>query len=41
MFIFFCTKFPTILNEYGGINHIDICSSQPYNVVASHASRVK
>lgn len=33
-------EFPTVINEYGGINHLDITSNKPYYVAATHASRV-
>lgn len=33
-------EFPTVINEYGGINHISVSSVKPYYVAATHASRV-
>lgn len=33
-------EFPTVINEYGGINHIDVSPLKPNYVVATHASRV-
>jgi hypothetical protein len=32
--------FPTVINEYGGINHLSITLNKPYYVAATHASRV-
>lgn len=32
--------FPTVINEYGGINHLSVSSSRPHYVAATHASRV-
>jgi U3 small nucleolar RNA-associated protein 15 len=32
--------FPTIINEYGGINHIDVSPIKPNYIAATHASRV-
>ena len=29
-----------MINEYGGINHIDVSNTKPNSVIASHASRV-
>lgn len=34
-------EFPTVINEYGGINHINVSQIKPYFVAATHASRVK
>lgn len=33
-------EFPTVINEYGGINQIDVSKVKPNYVVATHASRV-
>ncbi len=33
-------KFPTVINEYGGINHLDVSNSKPHQIIATHASRV-
>lgn len=32
--------FPTVINEYGGINNISVSATRPYYVAATHASRV-
>jgi U3 small nucleolar RNA-associated protein 15 len=33
-------EFPTVINEYGGINHICASQVKPFYVAATHASRV-
>lgn len=33
-------EFPTVINEYGGINHINVSDSKPHNIIATHASRI-
>jgi hypothetical protein len=33
-------EFPTVINEYGGINHISVSSAKPNYIAATHASRV-
>lgn len=33
-------EFPTVINEYGGINHIDVSNRKPFNMIATHASRI-
>ena len=33
-------EFPTMINEYGGINHIDVSNLKPNFIAATHASRV-
>lgn len=33
-------QFPTVINEYGGINCIKVTSQKPYYIAATHASRV-
>lgn len=33
-------EFPTVINEYGGINHIHVSPVKPYYIAATHAARV-
>ena len=33
-------EFPTVINEYGGINNISVSAVKPFYVAATHASRV-
>ncbi|CAH3163190.1 unnamed protein product [Porites lobata] len=34
-------SFPTVIKEYGAVNHVDICLTSPHDIVATSSSRVQ